>query len=72
MERIELKREFIWKSARNGTITLQDPDADMTPNEVLGHFSLLHPELNNASCTGPEIRSDKKIYTFSSVVGTKG
>lgn len=68
---IEIPRTFAMKQNSN-TILLDDPNPLFTPEEVMDFYSHQYPELITASITGPEIKLDSKIYTFSTVLGTKG
>lgn len=51
---------------------LQDPNPDLTPQEVMDLYSANHPELNNGKVVGPEIKDDRQEFTFSAVLGEKG
>jgi len=71
MEVIEIKREF--KVSMSGDpIVLPDPNPDYTVQEVMEFYSGQYPELTTASWTGPEVVNDKRVYTFSTVLGNKG
>lgn len=72
MEKIELKRVFVLK--KNGKeIKLEDPDPAMAPVKVATFYSNIHPELVNASVTGPKYNDNgEAVYTMSATVGTKG
>lgn len=52
--------------------TLDDPNPDFSVDEVMGFYSVKHPELTTASVSGPEVVGDKAVYEFKTVVGTKG
>lgn len=62
-----LKRVFV-----HGSVKLQDPDRNMTPEEVLMFYSNQYPELVTSNVHGPEIKDDCAEYTFKTTVGTKG
>ena len=62
-----LVREFSF----NDTI-LPDPNPTLSPDEVMALYSGTYPELNNATLVGPEIVEDKQVFTFKTVLGTKG
>ena len=66
-----LERVFTF---RNGSvdITLQDPNSDMQPNEVMDFYSNSYPELTTATVHGPEIENDRVVYRFKTTIGTKG
>lgn len=67
LEVINLKRKFVLDEQ-----TLADPNPDFSTDEVLGFYSVKHPELTTATVTGPEVKGDEAIYTFKTTVGTKG
>lgn len=55
-----------------GGMTLPDPGAALSPEEVRDVYSTAYPELVSASIEGPEKRGDTLTYTFKKGVGTKG
>lgn len=57
---------------KHGTITLTDPDPDMTPEQVIIFYSNQYPELTTSNVHGPEIKDDAAVYMFKTTVGTKG
>ena len=63
----QLKRVFIYKKQE-----LQDPNSALTPAEVLDYYSDTHPELVNATMTGPEIKQDSLIFEFDVKFKEKG
>ena len=67
MEVYEMERVFV-----NGELQLTDPNNTMTPQQVCDFYSSQYPELVTATVTGPNVKNDKIVYTFNSVVGTKG
>lgn len=67
-----LKRAFTLKKDGKKDIELTDPNADMSPEEVMKFFSGTYPELTNATITGPKVEGGKAFYNFKTVVGTKG
>ena len=66
-----LEREFIHKEG-NREISLADPGRDMSPDAVMNFYSPTYPVLTNARVVGPEIKRDKIVFRFESVMGTKG
>lgn len=62
-----IQRVFKYKNTE-----LSDPDAGMTPEEVMSFYSGTYPELTTSNVQGPKIEADKAIYEFKSIVGTKG
>ena len=66
-----LERSFVFQK-ENTEITLTDPNADMTPDQVMSFFSHTYPELTTSTVHGPEINGDKVVYHFKTTIGTKG
>ncbi len=62
-----IKRVFVYKKTE-----LADPNENMTSNEVLDFYTGQYPELTTASVNGPQVKTDKAIYTFETNIGTKG
>lgn len=72
MEKIELKRVFVFKK-NNKEVRLEDPDSSLAPAKVAVFYSSIHPELLNASVTGPKYTDNgEAVYTMATSVGTKG
>ena len=68
MAKVEkLQREFSY----NG-LTLPDPGAQLSPEEVRNIYSAAYPEITSAGIEGPERKGDKLVYVFKRAVGTKG
>lgn len=67
----ELMREF-HIDRKGETIKLPDPNPEFTPQEVMDFYSGTYAELTTASWNGPTISNDKRIYTFTTVIGNKG
>ena len=63
----ELKRVFNYKEEK-----LEDPNPALTPAEVLDFYSDKHPELVNATMTGPEIENDEAVFKFEVNFKEKG
>lgn len=71
LEVTHLKRKFtISKDGK--TIDLADPNADMSPAEVMKFYSGNHPELTNAIVDGPTVKNDQAIYNFTVKAGKLG
>lgn len=66
-----LKRVFKMKKD-NTVLTLNDPDADMSLNEVMDFYSMTYPELTTATVHGPELDEDMAVYEFKTTIGVKG
>ena len=49
-----------------GSKVLPDPNPNVSPKEVARIYANEFPELTTANITGPEIKSDKAIYSFES------
>jgi len=63
----QLVREFKYNKE-----VLLDIDPSLSPEAIMEIYSNQHPELLNASVTGPKIENDKAVYEFSKNLGTKG
>ncbi|MBI5642651.1 MAG: PRTRC system protein C [Deltaproteobacteria bacterium] len=62
------KRTFKYNS-----LTLQDPDPGMGPEEVKAFYSSIYPELTQAVIEGPEYDDLQGMtYEFRRAIGTKG
>jgi PRTRC genetic system protein C len=71
LEAIKLKREFKFK--KDGTtVTLPDPDPDMSVNDVLAYYAPQYPELTTATFDSPKTEGDKLVYSVKTTIGTKG
>jgi PRTRC genetic system protein C len=53
-------------------IALQDPDPNLSAEDVRTFYLTLYPELASAAIEGPEQQGDVTTYTFRRAVGTKG
>ncbi len=62
-----LEREFIY----NGNI-LPEINVKLPPKEVMQVWSNTYPELNNGQVIGPEIKDEKQVFTFKTILGEKG
>ena len=62
-----IKRVF-----KHNGLELSDPNPDMTPDEVMNHYSNMYPELTTSNVHGPNMEGDKAVYEFKTTVGTKG
>jgi PRTRC genetic system protein C len=62
-----LERSFSF----NG-MSLPDPEASMTTDEVRNFYAGTYPELNNAGIKGPVASNGKNVWTFNIQTGTKG
>ena len=66
-----LKRVF--KLKKNGeTLRLDDPNPEMTVNDVMDFYSMTYPELTTATPHGPVMEDDCAVYEFKTTIGTKG
>lgn len=66
-----LKRVFKMKKD-NSVLKLNDPDPDMSLNEVMDFYSMTYPGLTTATVHGPELDEDMAIYEFKTTIGVKG
>ncbi|MGH7468716.1 MAG: PRTRC system protein C [Longimicrobiales bacterium] len=62
-----MPRKFIYHG-----MELVDPDPQMSVEQVRDLHSVTHPELANASVTGPRKSGEDQIWTFARAVGAKG
>ncbi|MDR6919537.1 PRTRC system protein C [Chryseobacterium sp. 2987] len=67
----ELKRVFILMD-KEQKIILDDPAPRWSIDAVLNFYSNAYPILTTAKVSAPVIRDDSVVYTFESVMGTKG
>ena len=65
------KRQFIFKKDGDD-IKLEDPNPELSIEEVKKLYSGKHPELTNATISGPMMQDDSAVYNFSTSVGKKG
>lgn len=71
MEIAAIERSFTFK--REGkTVTLQDPNPELTSDEVMSFYSNQYPELTTSTVSGPKVEDGKAVYGFQTTVGTKG
>ncbi len=66
-----LSRKFIFKKGTQNN-ELEDPNPNLTAEEVLKWHAGKHPELNNATISGPTVEGDKALYVFQTTLGSKG
>lgn len=71
LEKKGLKRVFKMKKD-NSVLKLNDPDPDMSLNEVMDFYSMTYPELTTATVHGPELDDDMAVYEFKTTIGVKG
>lgn len=45
---------------------------NMSLEQIKDFYSNQFPELNNANISGPEVKENVLVYTFSNKIGTKG
>jgi PRTRC genetic system protein C len=63
----QLKRAF-----RYNSVSLPDPGAQFSPEQVRDLYAATYPEITTAAIEGPEEQDDTLTYTFRRAVGTKG
>lgn len=66
-----LARVFKFKKGKD-SLMLDDPDSNLSPNDVMDFYSRVYPELTTASVSGPVFEEDKAVYEFKTTIGTKG
>jgi PRTRC genetic system protein C len=64
-----IEREFVFEADH---LTLADPDPEMTTEQVQVFYSAMYPQLTTATLHGPEFKKDRQVYTFRTIIGTKG
>lgn len=63
----------VFKMKKNGKdVELQDPNAELSPEEALKFFASTHPELTNAMIEGPKVVGGKAEYSFTTKAGKLG
>lgn len=62
-----LKRVF-----KHGSLTLNDPDPSMSPEEVMSFYAGTYPELTTSNVHGPKVEDGVANYEFKTTIGTKG
>jgi PRTRC genetic system protein C len=67
LEATDIKRTFKY----NG-MTLGDPSAGKSPDQVRMFFARQYPELLNAVVEGPVTKNGNSVYSFARAVGAKG
>lgn len=67
MQVINLERSFHYNS-----VTLPDPNAALTPDQVREFYSTQFPELLNAVVEGPSTKGNVSTFKFTRAVGAKG
>ena len=71
LEVTNLKRSFSFK--KDGKkVSLPDPNADFSVEEVIQFYSTQHSELTTSTIDGPKIEGDQAVYEFKTTIGTKG
>lgn len=53
-------------------LLLDDPNSNLSPEEVMAYYSNQYPELTTSNVFGPKIENEQAIYEFKTTVGTKG
>ena len=54
------------------TLVLDDPNSELSVNEVMDFYSMTYPELTTATVYGLEWEDDKAVYRFKTTIGVKG
>lgn len=62
----------ITRSFKYNGMTLADPSASKTPDQVRAFFASQYPELTNAVVEGPVTKAGVSTYTFARAAGSKG
>ncbi len=64
--------EALARTFKYNTIVLDDPDPEMTPEQVKEFYANIYPELTQANIEGPELTENGLNYKFHRSYGTKG
>lgn len=67
-----LPRKFKIDKGSNNPVILDDPNENMTPEQVRDLLALNYPDITSGSIRGPEIKSGYTLYTLTTSVGVKG
>lgn len=67
MNAIKITRTF-----KFGSIELADPDSEMSPQEVLEHYSSAYPQFNNATVKDNGIQGEQHVYRIATSTGHNG
>lgn len=67
-----LQGKTIIRKFRYNGMTLSDPSAEKTPDQVRMVFATQYPELLNSVIEGPVTKNGISTYTFARAVGSKG
>lgn len=67
----DVTRVFKFKKGSD-TLTLDDPNSSLSPEEVLSMYTNAHPELTTATVSGPKVEDENIVYEFTTTIGTKG
>ena len=66
-----LQRVFKFKKD-SMELVLDDPNSELSVNEVMDFYSMTYHELTTATVYGPEWEDDKAVYRFKTTIGVKG
>ena len=71
---VDVKRlERVFKFKKDGqTVTLSDPNPDMSLEEVQQFYGSRYPEITTATFDQPKVEGKKYVYNVKTTVGTKG
>jgi PRTRC genetic system protein C len=68
---VELARLFVLID-KGQKIILDDPEPRWSVDAVLNFYANTYPILTTSKVSAPVIKDDSVVYTFESVMGTKG
>jgi PRTRC genetic system protein C len=66
-----VKRQFKFKVGGKEQ-TLDDPNPEFTPEEVMAFFANTYAELTTGTVSGPTVTDKGALYEFKTTIGTKG
>lgn len=68
---VELTRVFVLMD-KEQKIILDDPEPRWSVDAVLNFYANTYPILTTSKVSAPVIKDDAVVYTFESLMGTKG
>jgi len=72
MEIATITRKYIFENGNNGSLELDDIDANLSNEQVMEHYAQLYPELTNANIMDKGIVEGYHEIHFKTLAGTKG
>lgn len=66
-----MRRQFRFTN-NAAQVKLDDPNPELSPEQVMSLYSNQYPALTTATVQGPSIEDDVAVYEFKTTIGTKG